>query len=281
MLGIIGGSGLYDLEGLNLTREHNVSTPFGTPSGAIQEGEFHGKKIAFLSRHGVGHKLLPHEINYRANIYALKSIGVRQIISISAVGSLREDIAPADLVLPTQFFDHTRGKREATFFGNGIAGHVAMAEPVCRNLVQDITQAASHIAQPIHSAKTYACVEGPRLGTRAESFFLRQVGADIVGMTNIPEVFLAREAQMAYATIAIATDYDCWQDDPAQHVSVEAVFAVYGQALEKVKLLLKAVLQHPVTPPCPMVRESLRYAIMTPQDNLNSDQQSLLEMLRR
>lgn len=281
MLGIIGGSGLYQLDGLKLTKSHSITTPFGEPSGAVQEGEFFGQKIAFLSRHGAGHKFLPHEINYRANIFALKSIGVRQIISVSAVGSLREEIAPADLVLPTQFFDHTRGKREATFFGRGIAGHVAMAEPTCPALVGDIVAAAAKASQPIHHGKTYACVEGPRLGTRAESFFLRQIGADIVGMTNVPEAFLAREAQIAYGTIAIATDYDCWQDDPEQHVSVEKVFEVYGQALEKVKALLKILLQSPLSPPCPAAREALKYALMTPEDTLNNEQRAMLAILQR
>lgn len=280
MLGIIGGSGLYDLEGMALGKEHSIETPFGAHSDGIKEGQFHGRKVFFLSRHGTGHRLLPHEINYRANIFALKKLGVKQVISISAVGSLREEIAAGDLVVPDQFFDHTRGKRQYSFFGDGVAGHVSMAEPVCPALTKDIAHAAAQIRQPLHTAKTYACVEGPRLGTRAESLFLRQIGADIVGMTNVPEVFLAREAQMAYATIAISTDYDCWQDDPRQHVSVDKVFEVYGKSLQKVKALLHQALSQQVSEPCAMVRESLKHAILTPEENIPENKRAMLKVLR-
>ena len=280
MLGIIGGSGLYDLERLNIKDEHTVETPFGAPSDPIREGEFHGQRVLFLSRHGAGHRLLPHEINYRANIFALKKLGITHIISISAVGSLKEEIAAGDLVLPNQFFDHTRGKRDYSFFGDGMAGHVSMAEPVCPSLANNIHEAALRINQMHHLKKTYACVEGPRLGTRAESFFLRQIGADIVGMTNVPEVFLAREAQIAYATIAISTDYDCWQDDPSLHASVEKVFDVYGKSIEKVKHLLKEILTFKLSTPSDIVRNALSHAVLTPKVHLTPKKQELLKLLR-
>ena len=236
MLGVIGGSGLYELEGLEILNEHDIETPFGKPSAPIIEGEFSGQKILFLARHGKGHQFLPHEVNYRANIFALKQLGARRVFGVSAAGSLREEIKPGDLAIASQYFDHTRGKRDYTFFGNGIAGHVSTAYPVCPSLSADIQDAATRIQQDIHTDKSYACVEGPRLGTRSESFFLRdQAKCDLVGMTNVPEVFLAREAQMAYCTVCLVTDYDCWMEDPAQHVSVEKFFEVYGGALDKGK----------------------------------------------
>jgi len=171
----------------------------------------------FLPRHGVHHQFLPHEVNYRANIYALKQVGVAQVIGFSAVGSLRNDIAPGDLAIPTQYIDWVKDGRTKTFFGNGITAHVSTAEPVCPNLVKGLAEAAGRINVILHSGKTYICVDGPRLGTRAESHFLRQIGGDLVGMTNVPEVFLVREAQLCYATVGIVTDYDCWKDNPADH----------------------------------------------------------------
>ena len=187
MLAIIGGSGLYELNGLEIKEEHEIETPFGKPSDTIMQGSYQGQDVLFLSRHGRGHKFLPHEVNYRANIFALKSLGARKILGISAAGSLREEIKPGDLALASQYFDHTRGKREYTFLGKGIAGHVSMANPACPALSADIQNAANSINQELHTEKAYACVEGPRLGTRAESFFLRDSAkCDLVGMTNVP-----------------------------------------------------------------------------------------------
>ncbi len=202
----------------------------------------------FLARHGVNHQLLPHEVNYRANIFALKSLGARRVLGISAAGSLREDLKPGDLAIATQYFDHTRGKRAYSFFGNGVAAHVSTAHPVCAVLAADIQNAAARIDQPLHQNKTYACVEGPRLGTRAESFFLRDSAkCDLVGMTNVPEVFLAREAQWPIATICLVTDFDCWMDDPSQHVSVEKFFATYQGAMTNAKAILPELLRAPFT----------------------------------
>ena len=281
MLGVIGGSGLYALDGLEITNEHDIETPFGKPSAPIIEGVYSGQKILFLARHGKGHQFLPHEVNYRANIFALKQLGARKIFGVSAAGSLREEIKPGDLAIAAQYFDHTRGKRDYTFFGNGIAAHVSTAYPVCPCLSADIEAAASRINQSIHTNKSYACVEGPRLGTRTESFFLRdQAKCDLVGMTNVPEVFLAREAQMAYCTVCLVTDYDCWMEDPAQHVSVEKFFEVYGGALEQAKNVLAELLKAPFTDTPEDIRNSLQMSILTPDDAMTNDQKSWLNVLR-
>ena len=281
MLAVIGGSGLYALDGLKVEKEHDVETPFGKPSSVIVQGQYQGQSILFFSRHGSGHKYLPHEVNYRANIFALKKLGARRVFGVSAAGSLREDLKPGDLALASQYFDHTRGKRDYTFFGSGIAGHVSMAYPACPSLSADIEAAAKRINQPLHSGKIYACVEGPRLGTRAESFFLRDaVKADLVGMTNVPEVFLAREAQMAYATVCLVTDYDCWMDDPAQHVSVEKFFEVYGGALEKAKAVLTELVKSPFTDTPNDIRHALKTSILTPDSAIGPAQKEWMDVLR-
>ncbi len=281
MLAIIGGSGFYALEGLHIHKEHHISTPFGDPSSLILQGSYHNKEVLFLARHGMHHQFLPHEVNYRANIFALKKLGCRQIFSVSAVGSLREELKPGDLALATQYFDHTRGKRELTFFGNGIAGHVSTAKPSCPALSADISKAANDIKQPIHQNQTYACVEGPRLGTRTESFFLRDmIKSDMVGMTNVPEVFLAREAQIAYCTLCLITDYDCWMDDESQHVSVEKFFETYAGAMQKAQGVLAQFLQNPLTPTPDNIRASLKNSILTPDSALSSKQKKWMDVLR-
>ncbi|MEH6457992.1 MAG: MTAP family purine nucleoside phosphorylase [Cocleimonas sp.] len=281
MLGVIGGSGLYALEGLEVINEHDIETPFGKPSAPIIEGLYSGQKILFLARHGKNHQFLPHEVNYRANIFALKKLGARKVFGVSAAGSLREEIKPGDLVIASQYFDHTRGKRDYTFFGNGIAAHVSTAYPVCPSLSADIEAAATRIGQELHTDKSYGCVEGPRLGTRSESFFLRdQVKCDLVGMTNVPEVFLAREAQMAYCTVCLVTDYDCWMEDPDQHVSVEKFFEVYGGAIEKAKNVLGELLKSPFTDTPEDIRNSLQMSILTPDEALSEEQNTWLNVLR-
>ncbi len=281
MLGVIGGSGLYALDGLEIINEHDIETPFGLPSAPIIEGVYSGKKILFLARHGKGHQYLPHEVNYRANIFALKQLGARRIFGVSAAGSLREEIKPGDLAIASQYFDHTRGKRDYTFFGNGIAGHVSTAYPVCPSLSADIEAAAKRLKQDIHTDKSYGCVEGPRLGTQSESFFLRdQAQCDLVGMTNVPEVFLAREAQMAYCTVCLVTDYDCWMEDPDQHVSVEKFFEVYSGALEQAKGVLAELLKAPFTDTPENIRNSLQASILTPDEAMSEEQKSWLNVLR-
>lgn len=280
MLAIIGGTGLYNIEGLEVVSEQMVETPFGTPSAPVKTLKLGDREILFLPRHGGAHAYLPHEINYRANIYALKKAGARMVVGFSAVGSLREEIAPGDFSIPSQYLDLTKGKRHYTFFGDGIAAHVSTAVPTCPDLSGWIKQVAQENPIKLHMDKTYACVEGPRLGTKAESSFMRGAGCDLVGMTNVPEVFLAREAQLSYATICIATDYDCWLDDPDQHVTVQAVIERFGASLEKAKELLMALLKSPLPAVDEEYRKSLAMAVLTPDSALTRDQLSLLEILR-
>jgi len=280
MLAIIGGTGLYNIEGLETVSEMDVDTPFGKPSAPLKIMRIGEREILFLPRHGSGHSLLPHEINYRANIFALKQAGAKMVIGFSAVGSLQEAIKPGDFSIPAQYLDLTKGKREHTFFGDGIAAHVSTAVPTCPDLSGWVKQIAQENAIKLHMGKTYACVEGPRLGTKAESFFMRSAGCDLVGMTNVPEVFLAREAQLSYATICIATDYDCWLDDPEQHVTVQAVIERFGASLEKAKELLIALLQSPLPKVDEDYRKAIAMAILTPDTALSKEQLSMLEVLR-
>jgi len=279
MIGIIGGTGLYRMEGLEVTRSAEIDTPFGRPSGPVMLGRLAARDIAFLPRHGLHHDLLPSEINFRANIWALKTVGVRTIIGVSAVGSLREEIRPGDLALPSQYLDFTKGLRAASFFGKGLVAHVSTAHPTCAHTAALIGRVAQSIGQPIHRDKTYACVEGPRLGTRAESFWLRGAGADLVGMTNVPEAFLALEAQMGYCVITVATDYDCWLDDASQHVSAEQVIGQFRESLGRVqKLIAKAVAEYveDESRPC---RQALKAAVVTPREQLTPEQKKVLDFL--
>lgn len=280
MLGIIGGTGLYKMEALANSREKKVSTPFGEPSSSIVLGEIENVPVAFLPRHGSHHQILPSEINFRANIWALKSVGVKRIISVSAVGSLKNDIHPGDLVLPEQYIDWTNGQRNGTFFGNGLVAHISTANPSCPTLRNAVYSIVTKSEGSIHKGKTYVCVEGPRLGTRAESRMLKGMDADVVGMTNVPEAFLAREAQICYATIAIATDYDCWLDDPAQHATVDKVIELYQTNIVKVQSLLRHV--HAIKcfeNECDC-RSSLKHAVLTDVNTLSDQQRQILEFLK-
>lgn len=281
MLAIIGGTGVYQMEGLTLFDSISVRTPFGNPSGPILKGQIGVHEVLFLARHGTGHQKMPHEINYRANIYALKQLGATQVVGISAVGSLRQEIEPGQLAIPTQYFDWTRGQRKTSFFGDGVAAHVSTANPVSRKLSEWIVQHAKQNGIRIHDDVTYGCVEGPRLGTRAESHFLRQAGCDLVGMTNVPEVFLAREAQICYATICIATDYDCWMDDPSMHVTVDSIFTLYGQSLKRVQTLLLSMLKTSLPDEEQEIRTSLSHAMLTQPDALTSFQKEWLKILHQ
>jgi len=281
MLAIIGGTGLYDLDGLEIEKRIGGSTPFGDPSGDIVQGRLHGKTVLFLARHGAGHRLLPHEVNYRANVFALKRAGATQLLGFSAVGSLALEVPPGALAMPQQYVDWTRGQRNHSFFGGGVAAHVSTAQPVSAALVEAVCAAGRHVGVPVERGLTYACVEGPRLGTQAESHLLRQFGCHLVGMTNVPEVFLAREAQLAYATVGLVTDYDCWLEDPAQHVSVGAIFERYGQTLAQARKVLDALLQGPIPVPEPQSREALASALLTPDAALTQAQREWLDVLRR
>lgn len=281
MLGIIGGSGLYEIEPFDEKQVHSVETPFGPPSSKIREGTLGEHTVYFLARHGPDHQFVPHEVNYRANIYALKSLGTRKILGISAAGSLREEISPGDLALVSQYFDFTNGTRAYTFFGDGLSGHVPMAEPVCPALTGDIKEAAERANQDLHTKNTYACVEGPRLGTRAESHFLRgPADCDLVGMTNIPEAFLAREAQVGYASLCMVTDYDCWTADPDKHVSVEQFQEIHETVVGKAIKVLRALLNRPLSETPDRIRTVLDGSLLTGQEDHTSEQKSLLEVLR-
>ena len=278
MLAIIGGSGFYQMEGAKASSQE-MSTPFGAPSAAITSLTFaDGRRALFLPRHGPAHQLLPSEINYRANIWALKKAGARQIIAVSACGSLREEIRPGDFAIPSQYFDHTRG-RARTFFGDGLVGHVSSAKPACPLLSAALAEACETLGFAIHSDKTYACVEGPRLGTRAESLFLRDAaGADIVGMTNAPEVFLAMEAQISYATLAVCTDYDCWKNDPAAHATVEAIIARFGESIARARQAVAAIIAAP-PPTDEQHRRAASAAVLTPPEAQTQAHKELLKVL--
>ena len=217
-IGVIGGSGLYAMSGLTNTREMSVKTPFGEPSDKIVLGNFEGKRVAFLARHGRGHRILPSELNFRANVYAMKLLGVQRIISVSAVGSLKEDLRPGEFLVPDQFFDSTKG-RISTFFGNGLVAHVAFDKPTCAQLSTVLADACVSTAVPVHRKGTYINMEGPQFSTLAEAHFHRAQQFDVIGMTNVTEAKLAREAEICYATIAMITDYDCWHPE---HESVTA-----------------------------------------------------------
>lgn len=211
-IGVIGGSGLYQMEGLTVREERRLSTPFGDPSDAFVVGELDGRSVVFLSRHGRGHRLLPSEINYRANVFGMKLLGVERILSVSAVGSMKHEYRPTEIVVPDQFFDRTRHRAD-TFFGNGMAAHVSMADPVCAETGAAAAEAARAVGATVHEGGTYLCMEGPQFSTRAESRAYRSWGVDVIGMTNLQEARMAREAEICYATLAMVTDYDCWHEE--------------------------------------------------------------------
>ncbi|MFT4177677.1 MAG: S-methyl-5'-thioadenosine phosphorylase [Luteolibacter sp.] len=212
-LGVIGGSGLYEIDGLENLRSHRISTPFGDPSDPVIEGRLKGRRVCFLPRHGVGHRLMPHEIPHRANLWALRFLNVRWLLSVAAVGSLREEMAPRELVVPDQLIDRTATAAKHTFFGEGIAAHVGFAYPYCPEMRGILLEAAADSGPKVHAHGTYLCMNGPAFSTRAEAAMHRMIGADIIGMTNGPEARLAREAEIAAATLALVTDYDCWKEE--------------------------------------------------------------------
>jgi 5'-methylthioadenosine phosphorylase len=263
-IGIIGGSGLYDMPELTDREERVVTTPFGDPSGAYVLATLRGRRVAFLARHGAGHRLTPSELNYRANIYGFKQLGVEWIVSASAVGSLREDFKPLDLVIPSQFFDRTRG-RVSTFFGDGIVGHVAFAHPFCGRLSEIAYASAARTGATVHRGGTYVCMEGPQFSTIAESNHYRAAGFDIIGMTNLQEAKLAREAEICYTTLALVTDYDCWHPDH-DSVTVDMIIANLMQnAKTAQQVIAHAVEQLPIDRTCECAR-ALATAIITRPD---------------
>lgn len=276
-VGVIGGSGLYDIEGLTSTRSIRVRTPFGAPSDAITVGLLEGIRVAFLSRHGRGHLLNPSGINYRANIFALKSLGVSHVISISAVGSMKESIQPGDVVVPDQFIDLTK-RRVSTFFDNGVVAHVAFGEPVCAELGQVLLSAGEKVGANLHRSGTYLCMEGPQFSTKAESRLYRQWGVDVIGMTNMPEAKLAREAELCYATLALVTDYDCWHE-MEEAVTVEAVLGTLHHNVALAKQLLRSAMpsfDNPIDCPC---HRALDNAILTAPNRIPPAARKKLAML--
>ncbi|HEY7965069.1 MAG TPA: S-methyl-5'-thioadenosine phosphorylase [Steroidobacteraceae bacterium] len=279
MIGIIGGTGLYQMAELAAPRAQEMTTPFGPPSAPPLLGTLRGHAVAFLARHGLRHQYLPGEINFRANIWALKSLGVRTVIGVSAVGSLRAELRPGDMALPSQYLDFTRGTRAASFFGGGLVAHISSAHPTCGATAQLLARVARARAVPVHEEQTYACVEGPRLGTRAESLFLRGAGADLVGMTNVPEAFLALEAQIGYCCIALVTDYDCWLDDPAQHASAQQVLAQLRANLTRVQAVIADAVEQYAEDEARPCRQALRGALVTPREHMSASQRELIELL--
>lgn len=265
-LGVIGGSGLYEMDGLEDVRWVKVETPFGPPSDDFMVGRLAGKTLVFLPRHGRGHRISPSELNARANIFAMKTLGVSRIVSVSAVGSMREGIRPGDIVVCDQFFDRTRG-RPSTFFQDGIVAHVHFADPVCPELSRILYDAGVEIGASMHWGGTYLVMEGPQFSTRAESRIYRQWGVDVIGMTNLPEAKLAREAEICYATLALATDYDCWHETE-EDVSIEAVLEVIRRNVSTAQSILRKVVDKVGSQrTCPCSR-ALENAIVTDPDQI-------------
>jgi 5'-methylthioadenosine phosphorylase len=259
--GIIGGSGLYHMAGFTGVREMEMRTPFGMPSDSLLIGRLEGQRVAFLARHGRGHRILPGEINYRANICAMKMLGVERILSVSAVGSLREDLQPLEFLMPSQFFDRTNG-RKATFFGEGVVAHVAFDKPTCPALSEHLAAACDRAGVRAHRGGTYVCMEGPQFSTQAESHVYRQLRFDVIGMTNLTEAKLAREAEICYATIAMITDYDCWHPEH-DSVSISAIIANMNANAENVQQVLReAVAALPESRAC-KCGSALAHAILT------------------
>ena len=279
-IGIIGGSGLYKMEALKDVEELRVDTPFGWPSDALILGNLEKTRVAFLARHGRHHSLLPSELPFRANIYAMKQLGVKYLISASAVGSLKEEAKPLDMVLPDQFIDRTKN-RASTFFGEGIVAHIAFADPVCHQLAKVLGDAIAFLELPItlHRGGTYICMEGPAFSTRAESHLYRSWGATVIGMTNLPEAKLAREAEIAYATLAMVTDYDCWHPNH-DSVTVEMVIDnLQRNAVNAQKVIQETVRRLSEKPPLSDAHSALKYAILTGLDKVPTATKDKLQLL--
>lgn len=278
VIGVIGGSGLYEMEGLQDVRSIVVETPFGAPSDEFVTGVLDGVPMVFLPRHGRGHRLLPTEVNYRANIYGMKKLGVTRIISVSAVGSMREEIVPGHIVIPDQFIDRTNATRASTFFGNGVVAHIQFADPVCADLSADLYAAAQEAGATVHRGGTYICMEGPAFSTRAESNLYRSFGVSVIGMTNIPEAKLAREAEICYGVIALATDYDCWHESH-DDVSVDAIIAIIKQNVAMAKSIIRnAVRRIGRERNCPCA-SALRYAIITDKAAIPAETRERLDLI--
>jgi len=277
-IGIIGGSGLYEMAELEKIERVHVSTPFGDPSDEILKGEMKGKTLLFLPRHGRGHRVAPHRINFRANLFALKSLGVEQIISVSAVGSLKENLHPGEIVLLDQFIDRTRSRPSRFFEDQDMVVHVEFADPVDAGLQEALYAAARQVKATVHKGGTYVCIEGPQFSTRAESRLFRSWGADVVGMTNVTEARLAREAEIPYATVAMVTDYDCWHETE-EDVSIESVLQVLRQNVDTARRIIAAVLPSLPDPAQSPATSAMRYAIITAPEHIDADTRRRLQPL--
>lgn len=282
LIGIIGGSGLYHMEALQQASEHLIETPFGQPSDAVVTGLVHGVPVAFLARHGRGHRLIPSEVPYRANIYAMKQLGVRYVISMSAVGSLREELSPLDMVLPDQFIDLTR-RRGGTFFGDGAVAHVSMAQPICPSVAEVLARAVeladAEQTLRLHRGGTYVCIEGPQFSSQAESHWYRAMGASVIGMTNMPEAKLAREAQIGYATLAMVTDFDCWHPREA-HVSADMAIAnLMKNAANAQRIAAIAIGLLGRERPASIAHDALASALVTPVSAMSAPTRARLHAL--
>ena len=277
-IGIIGGSGLYNMDGLTGVTEVRVETPFGAPSEVFVLGTLEGRKVAFLARHGKGHRILPSELNFKANIYAMKSLGVTSILSVSAVGSLKEEHKPTDFVIPDQFIDRTFS-RSATFFGEGVVGHVGFADPVCPIVSDVFAKACAEVGVVGKRGGTYVCMEGPQFSTRAESNLYRSWDADIIGMTNLQEAKLAREAEISYATLAMVTDYDCWREGH-DDVTIEQVIAVMHQNSGNAQKVVKAAVRlMPADLSASPAQTAAKFAIMTDRAAIPAETKAKLHLL--
>ena len=277
-IGIIGGSGLYGMPGLTEVREEVVETPFGAPSDPFVLGKLEGREVAFLARHGKGHRILPSELNFKANIYAMKKLGVTSILSVSAVGSLKEEHKPTDFVIPDQFIDRTFD-RKTTFFGNGVVGHVAFGDPVCAIVSEVFAKACEEVGVVGKRGGTYVCMEGPQFSTKAESRLYRSWGADVIGMTNLQEAKLAREAEISYATLAMVTDYDCWFEGH-DAVTVEQVIAVMHQNSGNAQKVVKAAVRlMPKDLSSSPAQSAAKFAIMTDRAMIPEETKKKLDLL--
>jgi 5'-methylthioadenosine phosphorylase len=276
-IGVIGGSGLYEIEGLTGIEEVKLTTPFGDPSDAFIVGKLGDARLVFLPRHGRGHRILPHEINFRANVWGMKKLGVEWILSVSAVGSMKEEIRPGDIVIVDQFIDRTKA-RAASFFGDGVAGHVGFADPVCTELAAHVYAAAKASGARVHQGGSYVVIDGPMFSTRAESNVYRSWGVSVIGMTNLPEAKLAREAEICYSTIALSTDYDCWHETE-EDVSVAAVVAILKQNVTLAKAIVKGAVERiPAARRCGC-QSAAEHAVMTAPEAIPAPARERLEII--
>ena len=277
-IGIITGSGLYDIEGIENIENVKLDTPFGSPSGEFTLGKLEGREVVFLPRHGKGHKILPSELNYRANIYGMKKLGVERIISVSAVGSLKEEIKPQDFLLPDQFVDRTNQARRTTFFGQDIVAHIGFAEPICPTLRKKLFQSAKELGLNIHPKGTYLNMEGPAFSTRAESHLYKSWGMDVIGMTNMPEARLCREAQICYVSLTMVTDYDCWHTEE-ETVSADLIIQNMRKNVQNAKRLIKlAVTNIPEKRDC-LCSQALKDAIVTSPEEISAETRKKLDII--